>query len=381
MAAERCVGKDLSAFPISVYGPISKWLSSVWYPTSPEQLQDAESKILERVKSPWVGNFVRVSDDVSIWTLTVGEPCSRETPLVLIHGFISGVCWWVQNFDELAKNRTVYALDLPGFGRSSRPEFPTDPTQAEVKFVQYLEEWRKEVGLEKFVLLGHSLGGYIVSAYSLQFPDRIKHLVLSDPWGFPILPYGIADRHPGIVQDAEKLPRWFHFGNYFINTCNLLFPLRLSGPLGPWLARLYRLDSNKKTSELWKDDAMFDYIYHCNAQTPTGENAFRNLNYFLGWAKNPMIKRIKDLRGEVGITVMYGSGSFFDHRTAYEIKYTRPDSEVNIYIVRQAGHDIHVDNATEFNRIMKQVLEQISTKPEHDQDGNPDDSNDEWTAI
>ena len=376
MAAEKSDKKELSAFPSTIYHPISNWLNSIWYPTSPEQLQDVENKILDRLTSPWVGNFVRISDDVNIWTLKVGEPTSQETPLVLIHGFISGVCWWVQNFDELASDRIVYALDLPGFGRSSRPEFPTDAKQAEDLFIKYLEDWRKAVGLEEFVLLGHSLGGYIVSAYSLQFPEKVKHLILSDPWGFPILPFGIADRHPETSQDPDKLPKWLHFCNYFVNTCNLLFPLRLSGPLGPWFARLYSLDTNKKASELWKDDAIFDYIYHCNAQTPTGENAFRNLNYFFGWAKNPMIKRIKDLNREVGITAMYGSGSFFDHRTAYEIKYTRPDSEVNVYIVKQAGHDIHVDNAIEFNRIMKQILEKISTK-----EVQREDSYEEWTKI
>ena len=64
------------------------------------------------------------------------------------------------------------------------------------------------------------------------------------------------------------------------------------------------------------------------------------------------------------MTVMYGSSTFFDHRTAYEIKCTRENSKVEVFIVKNAGHDIHVDNAKEFNRILKQTLEGISDEEE-----------------
>jgi hypothetical protein len=43
-------------------------------------------------------------------------------PLILIHGLASGVSsfMWRKNFDELSKNYTVYALDMPGFGKSQK---------------------------------------------------------------------------------------------------------------------------------------------------------------------------------------------------------------------------------------------------------------------
>lgn len=45
-----------------------------------------------------------------------------------------------------------------GFGRSSRVGFSRQPELVELEWVQSIDDWRKEMGLEKFVLLGHSLG-------------------------------------------------------------------------------------------------------------------------------------------------------------------------------------------------------------------------------
>ena len=44
------------------------------------------------------------------------------------------------------------------------------------------------MGLERFVLVGHSLGGFISTAYTLRHPEAVVHLVLADPWGFKQIP-------------------------------------------------------------------------------------------------------------------------------------------------------------------------------------------------
>lgn len=77
------------------------------------------------------------------------------------------------NIDKISNNRRpVYAMDLLGFGRSSRPQFSTDPEQVEQQYVNAIEKWRLELKLDKFILLGHSFGGYLASAYSIHYPER-----------------------------------------------------------------------------------------------------------------------------------------------------------------------------------------------------------------
>lgn len=98
--------------------------------------------------------------------------------MVLLHGFGGGVGLWAQNLDALSQRRPVLALDLLGFGQSSRPLFSTDAQEAEDQFVESIEQWRAKVGLESMILLGHNLGGYLAVSYSIKYPGRWVQITL-----------------------------------------------------------------------------------------------------------------------------------------------------------------------------------------------------------
>lgn len=111
-----------------------------------------------------------------------------------------------------------------GFGRSSRPVFSNKAQEAEDQLVRSIEEWRREMQLEKFVLLGHSMGGFLAASYSIQHPERIKHLILADPWGFPERPVEPASRPP--------IPLWVKAIAYVVQPLNPLWAVRVAGPFG-----------------------------------------------------------------------------------------------------------------------------------------------------
>ena len=74
----------------------------------------------------------------------------------MMHGMGAGLAMFALNFDSLSRTGTVYAIDLPGFARSSRPHFSSDPLVAEQQYVECLEHWRTSLGLEKIHLLGRA---------------------------------------------------------------------------------------------------------------------------------------------------------------------------------------------------------------------------------
>jgi pimeloyl-ACP methyl ester carboxylesterase len=73
----------------------------------------------------------------------------------------------------------LYAIDLLGTGLSGRPPFRVrNREEAERFFVDSLDTWRQEQGLDKMVLMGHSMGGYLSACYALRHPERVQHLIL-----------------------------------------------------------------------------------------------------------------------------------------------------------------------------------------------------------
>jgi pimeloyl-ACP methyl ester carboxylesterase len=106
--------------------------------------------------------------DVHYYTAGQGDP------VVVIHGGGGDARTWWDNIKELSKKYTVYAPDLPGYGGSE----PLDGKYFIPELAEFLEKFAGKLGLEKFHLVGHSLGGGIALNYALRSPHRVRKLVL-----------------------------------------------------------------------------------------------------------------------------------------------------------------------------------------------------------
>jgi pimeloyl-ACP methyl ester carboxylesterase len=197
-----------------------------------------------------------------IWTVSVNTE-SKSTPIVLVHGFCGGVAMWIHNIDALSESRPFYAFDLLGFGRSSRPPFSTDPIVAEAQFIESIEDWRKAVGLNEMILLGHSFGGYLSASYAIKFPQFVKALILADPWGFPEVP------NPSHKPDTQ-MPLWISAIAKASRYISPLSMFRLTGQMGVYLFKQLRPDFKRKYITLLDEpEVIYDYIYYANCLNPT----------------------------------------------------------------------------------------------------------------
>lgn len=337
------------------------------------KLQRTESVLLKSSRRFYEEKFITV-EDVSIRTVIFNPGVPNRPPLVLLHGLNSGLCSFLQNVRRLSRNCTVYVIDLPGFARSTRPRMDQSVDEIEANYVRWLDLWRQNLAIEKYFLLGHDFGGYIATLYSLKYPWRVCRLTLYEPWGFPILPFGMTDRNPNnkATKNCNQfLPNWinttdkaFHFVQYF----NFVFKIVCF-----WcrqLCNVYGLfrhpcqfiqDLNKK-----KDPWLFYKTLCENAQKSSGKNAYSKLSVLNTWARDPLIRRIHCLDDKLSLTFIFGSKSWFDHRSAYEVKCSRTQQDtVNIHIIDGEGHiPIHQESPREFEYI---VLQELCTY-EDDQD-------------
>lgn len=100
--------------------------------------------------------------------------------LILIHGLGSYIPAWKRNIPSLSEQFRVIALDLPGYGKSSKEgEQYTIPFFAET--VTALQD---SLGIDQAVWVGHSMGGQIALRGTLNYPDKISGLILLAPAGF-----------------------------------------------------------------------------------------------------------------------------------------------------------------------------------------------------
>ncbi|KAM9186089.1 1-acylglycerol-3-phosphate O-acyltransferase ABHD5 isoform 2-T2 [Dugong dugon] len=270
-----------SADPSERSGWLTGWLPT-WCPTSTSHLKEAEEKIFKCVPCTYKKESVCISNGNKIWTLKLSYSLPNKTPLVLLHGFGGGLGLWALNFEDLCTNRPVYAFDLLGFGRSSRPRFDSDAEEVENQFVESIEEWRCALGLEKMILLGHNLGGFLAAAYSLKYPSRVSHLILVEPWGFP--------ERPDLADQDRPIPVWIRALGAALTPFNPLAGLRIAGPFGLSLVQSLRPDFKRKYSSMFQDDTVTEYIYHCNVQTPSFSDLWRPiLHRWQLWHQHPVI--------------------------------------------------------------------------------------------
>lgn len=88
--------------------------------------------------------------------------------VVLLHGFLGSHEIWEQTISNLSKSYRVIAIDLPGHGGSDNFGYvhTMDLLAKSVKAVL------DHLHLKKYVLVGHSMGGYAALAFADLFPDN-----------------------------------------------------------------------------------------------------------------------------------------------------------------------------------------------------------------
>jgi pimeloyl-ACP methyl ester carboxylesterase len=133
---------------------------------------------------PAAGRFVEVEGG-RLHVLEI-DPSGREEqlPIVLVHGASGNLNdLRLALGDRLARDRRVILVDRPGHGWSDRPGGLADASPA--RQAALIIEALDRMGVDRFVLLGHSLGGAVASALALAWPERLAGLVLLAPVTHP----------------------------------------------------------------------------------------------------------------------------------------------------------------------------------------------------
>lgn len=96
--------------------------------------------------------------------------------VVLLHGFLESLEVWFGNgfAQSLAKNYRVIAIDLPGHGKSECIGY----VHRMERMAQVVKCVMDELGLRRYTVVGHSMGGYVALAFAEKYPENVCGLCL-----------------------------------------------------------------------------------------------------------------------------------------------------------------------------------------------------------
>ena len=134
------------------------------------------SNIFNQIKYSFPAKFIEIKN----YNLAYIDEGNSEIVLLFIHGLGSYLKAWDRNIPELKNHFRCIALDLPGYGKSGKQIHSGDVSF----YVEIINEFITKLNLENVSLVGHSMGGQIVSAYTIKHPNQITKLILTAPAGF-----------------------------------------------------------------------------------------------------------------------------------------------------------------------------------------------------
>jgi haloalkane dehalogenase len=99
---------------------------------------------------------------------------SPQPPIMFLHGFGGSIGHWRHNFQAIAANHTVYALDLVGFGASRKPQ----TTYNIDLWVEQLHDFWQTFIRKPIVIVGNSIGSLVALVAAATYPAMVKSLIM-----------------------------------------------------------------------------------------------------------------------------------------------------------------------------------------------------------
>jgi len=246
--------------------------------------------------------------------LYIGE-AGKGFPLVLVHGFLGSSDMWEPQINFFKNNFKVITPDLPGFGRSNKVK----SYNSIQSIANLLLENLKNKKIDKFHLLGHSMGGMIVQEMAKNKGDKISKLVC-----YSTGPRGeMPGRFETVDQSRENLKKkgleiasrniaktWFTKGEdaKYFKTC---------------------VEAGKQTSIEAADNALI---------------AFKNWNG---------LDTLKNIKNET--LIVWG-----DQDKSYkkkEIEFLKKNIlNSSLVIFKECAHNVHLEKVDEFNNKIQEFL-------------------------
>ena len=187
----------------------------------------------------WSDGFWWSKDGLRLHYRDYPGPASKP-PIICLPGLTRNARDFEGVAGRLASNWRVICVELRGRGESAYAKDPM--SYVPLTYLQDVEALIRELGLQRFILFGTSLGGLITMLLSTSGADRIAGALINDIG--PVIESRGLERIRGYVGRSQSWPTWLHAARYFAEAQHDVYP---GWELEQWLVfakRLCRLNAN-----------------------------------------------------------------------------------------------------------------------------------------
>lgn len=269
--------------------------------------------------------------------------------LIMIHGYGAGLGFYLKNFDALLANENwvIHAVDLLGYGCSSRPEFTAQSLEeVEAFFHDSFGEWLETRGLaaepENNLVLAHSMGAYLSATYGIKRNPAFCHKLLMISPG-------------AVIKHRRPVAVPLYFARLWEQNISPFTLVRKAGPLGLKLVSMW---STRRFAQLPQNEAQLLHKYAYGIFQSPGSGEYM-LNFLLAPganARHPLLDRgVEKLACKV--LWCYGQEDWMDKHGG-KLCSEKINAAVNdatkstACVVENAGHHIYLDNIEKFNKLV-----------------------------
>ncbi|HEY9908288.1 MAG TPA: alpha/beta fold hydrolase [Thermosynechococcaceae cyanobacterium] len=273
----------------------------------------------------------------SIYYVKVGERRDDRPPILLVHGFGASTDHWRKNLAGLQQDFEVWAIDLLGFGRSSKPDWNYSGDLWRDQLHDFIQE---AIG-QPAVVVGNSLGGYTCLCVAAQRPQAVAGLVLLNSAG-PFTDIQGTTKPDPFREFAGKVAQFF-FGQEWASF--LLFKyVQQRSTIRRTLEQVY-LDKTAITEQLIEDiyrpscDPGAPKVFASVFRTPQGEK----VDVLLGQLTRPLL-------------MLWGEADPWINARERGEKFRQYHPQLTEYYLR-AGHCPHDEVPDQVNELLRQWVQ------------------------
>ncbi len=253
----------------------------------------------------------------------------KGEPVLLIHGIPTSAYLWRDVIPLLARDLTVSALDLLGYGDSDKPSKADLSLPAQAR---YVAEFMMKAGLIHATVAGHDIGGGVAQLLALERPELVKRLILLDTVAY--------DARPVPEIDRLKDPEW----DQAIQTVDLRDEFRKAMLRGVF------------HRERVTDTLVEEYVRPFDG--PQGKQAYLRCARALN-NRDILVRAAEIEHLPLPVLILWGEGdAYHDVKNGQHLADRLPAAR--LVVLRDAGHFLPEDQPEEISRLVRAFIQETA---------------------